>query len=267
MSKLIRPLYIVISIIWGSILGALSFQVIGSGIAGVFWVFIFGDNAWPSWAWIIVYTVAGLVGVVSFCACVFTGWWYSRKVSGKGAGAKTDYRNGIFLLVLSLIVIFGYVAYDRYQDNKNALLHQQILEAAKKREDDSSPYRKTGESDIDYYCRVIRKRPKMELLYHGYRIKIVPEILVGNHLLFAISAPYDLVKEIASEIVVREEIIKGNKKLVTEFIALPDNVRCGNAMYFISSIENNLASSLVYTNRVHGDIPSISVGFTFNVRH
>lgn len=267
MSKHIRRLYIVIAIIWGSILGALSFQIIGGGVAGIFWLYVFGDNAWPNWAWIIVHTMAGLAGVLAFSACVFTGWSYSRKVTGKASHTKNDYQRVTILFVLPLIVIFGYVAYDNYQDKKNTLLHQQRVEAEKKREEDSLPYRKTGESDVDYYCRVILKSSKIELFYHGYRIKIVQEILLGNRLLFAIAAPYDLAKEVASEIVAKEEIIKGNKKLLTKFIALPDNVSCGNGMYFISSIENNLPSSLLYMKKVHGEIPSVGVGFTFNVRH
>jgi len=139
MSKYIRGPYIVIAIIWGGILGALSFHAIGGGLAGIFWIFLFGDNAWPNWAWVIVYTMAGLAGVVAFSGCVFIGWSYSRKASGKGSHKKDDYRRIAFLLVFSLIVIFGYVAYDNYQVKKNTLLHQQIVEAEKKRKEDSLP--------------------------------------------------------------------------------------------------------------------------------
>jgi len=267
MSKHIRQLYIVTAIIWGAILGTLSFQIIGGGVAGTFWIFIFGDNVWPNWAWIIVYTVAGIAGLGFFCACVFMGWSYSRKFSEKGADTKNDYLTVIFLLVLSVIVISGYFALDRYQEKKTALLHQKRLEAENKRKENSSPNRKASESDVDYYCRVIRKGSKIELFYQGHRIKIISEILLGKRLLFAVAAPYDLVNEIAREIVFREDVVEGSKKPITEFIPLPANVSCGNNIYFISSVENNLPPSLFGAKKIHGDIPSIHVGFTFNVRH
>ncbi len=266
MSKNIHRLYIVTAIIWGGILGALSFLVIGAGVSGIFWTLIFGDNAWPNWAWVIVYTLAGLAGAVVFSACVFIGWSYSQKISVIGSATKKEYHRVVFLLILSLFVIFGYVVHDNYQGKKNALLHQQRVEAEKKRKEDSSPYRKTGESDIAYYCRIIRKGSKIDLLYHGHRIKIVQDALLSNRLIFAISAPYDLVEEFASDIIITEEIIKGGRKLVTNFIALPSDVTCGNNVYFISSNENNLPSSLLYAEKVSGRLPSISVEFPFYVK-
>jgi len=267
MSNNIRRLYIVIAIIWGSILGALSFVIIGGGLTGIFWIFVFGDNAWPNWAWVIVYTMAGLAGLVTFSACVFIGCSYSRKVLEKNSNTRDDYRRVTFLFLLSLFVVFGYVAYDNYQDKKNVLLHQQIVNAENKRKEDSLAHQKTGESDVDYYCRVILNDSNIELSYHGYRINIIPELLLGKRLLFAIAAPYDLAEEVASEIVVRKEINQGNEKLVTEFVALPKNVSCGNGLYIIGSTEVNLPSSLLNMQKVHGDIPSMHVGFTFNVKN
>ncbi len=154
----------------------------------------------------------------------------------------------------------------KYRDNKYALRHEQRLKDTKKREEDALPYRKTGESDVDYYCRIIRKGSKIELFYHGHRIKIVQEVLLGEQLLFAVVAPYGLVNKIADEFVIKEPIITGNETLVTEFVALPDNVICGKKMYFISSKAYNLPSSLKYLSKVAGKIPSINVGFEFNIQ-
>jgi len=111
------------------------------------------------------------------------------------------------------------------------------------------------------------KGSKVELLYHGHKIKIVQEILLGKRLLFAIAAPHNLAKEIAREIVVRGGNANGGKPIVKDFIVLPDNVSCANGMYFISSNENNIPSSLLNMNKLYGQISSMAVGFTFNVRH
>lgn len=265
--KHIRRLYVLTGIIWGTILGTLSAYIIGGGIAGIFWGLIFGDNAWPSWAWIVVYTVAALAGVLVFGACVFVGLSHSRQLTTKHPDHQKEFHRVVVLLLLACIVISGYGLLENYRDKKNSLLQQQILKDEKKRKEDALPYPKTGESDVDYYCRVIRKGSKIELFYQGHRIKIVQEILLSDQLLFAVAAPYDLVNEIAREIIIREQIIAGNKNLATEFIALPDNVICDKKMYFISSKADNLPPSLNNMKKVHGSIPSISIGFDFNIRY
>lgn len=266
--KLVRRLYITAGIIWGVILGIPAGLYIAGGVAGIFWLYIFGDNAWPDWALGAAYTIGILAGILIFGICVFFSWSYCQRLSAIEADQKKEIRKAASLLALSFIIMLGYVVFDDYQIEKHVLLTQKIAEDERRRVEDASPYRKVDEHDIDYYCRIIRKQSKIKIVYKDKTIKIVPESLLSNgQLLFAVAGSYALIKDLAKEILISEEIIAGNKILVSDFVVLPENIRCGQKLFFIRSNTSSIQNSVKEIERVHCSIHSAKVGFTMAIRN
>ncbi len=266
--KLVRRLYITAGIIWGGILGILTGLYIAGGMAGIFWLYIFGDNAWPDWALGTAYIIGIITGILIFGICVFFSWSYCQKLSAIETDQKKEIRKATALIVLSFLIISGYIVFDNYQTEKYALLKQKIEKDEKRRVEDALPYRKVDEKDIDFYCRIIRKQSKIEIIYRGETIKIVPELLLSNgQLLFAVVGSHSLIKDLAKEIFISEKIVPGYKKLILDFAALPENISCGQKLFFIRSNTSRIQRSLKEIERVYFSIPSIRASFTMAIRN
>jgi len=266
--KLIRRFYIGAGIVWGIILGAATFLLIGGGVAGIFFLYVFGDNAWPDWVWFITYTIATITGLITFGVCVYLGWHFSRGLQENAVDSRKQIVRVTSLLALSVIVIFGYALYQRHQEEKYALLKAEIAEQNRKRAREEYPYKHADESETDYYCRVIRKQSKLEVIYHGKSIKIVPELLLSSQgeLIFAIAGSYDAIRMAAKEIVITTELIEGGEELATDLIALPKNMVCGKALYFVKSRKRYPAYLFDKTERVDCHIPSLRFVFPMKIR-
>ncbi len=265
--ELVRRLYIAAGIIWGVILGIAAGLYVAAGVAGIFWLYIFGDNTWPEWAWGAAYTFGIITGVLTFGFCIYFSWSYCKRLPLIEANQNKETGKAASLLALAFMVVIGYLAFDNYQTGKHAALSRNLVEAEKRRMEDASPHRKVGEDDVDFYCRVTRKQSKLELIYKGDRIKIVPELLLANgQVLFAAAGKYDLIKELAEEILIREEIIAGNKILISDFAILPEDVRCGEKLFFIRSNASIIQNPIKELERVNCSIPSAKVVFPMAVR-
>ena len=265
--KLVCRLYIAAGIIWGVILGILSGLYTTAGLVGVFWIYIFGDNAWPDWASGIVYTIGIITGILIFGICIFFSSSYCQRLSAKEVDHVREIRKAASLLALSIIVTFGYIVLDKYQADKYAATAKIRVEKEKRRMVNASPYRKVGENDVDYYCRVVQKQSKLEMIYKGQTLKLTPEaILINGQLLFAVAGSYGLIKELSKELVISEEVVAGNKILASEFYVLPESVRCGKKLFFIRSNHSPIQHSAKEMERVNVSIPSVKAGFTMAIR-
>ena len=266
--KLVHRLYIAAGIIWGVILGVLSGLYVTSGVVGLFWLYIFGDNAWPDWAVGLANTIGIFSGILIFGICVFFSWSYCQSLSAIERDHKREIRKAASLLALSFIVMSGYVVFDDYQTEKNVVVLQKRVNEEKARVEDASPYRKMGENDVDFYCRVIGKQSKIEIIYKGKTIKITPESLLKNgRILFSVEGSYALIRELSKEIVISEEIMVGNKILASDFSVLPESVRCGRKLFFIRSNHFQIQHSAKEMERVYFFIPSEKSGFTMSIRN
>ncbi len=143
-------------------------------------------------------------------------------------------------------------------------LRRQMAKEEKKERDFRK--RKPDESDTDYYCRVIAKRSgRVELIYHGRRVKILQILMHDDGLLFAVAGPYDRVQSIADEIIIRETVLSGGKPLVASFVAMPGNITCGSNIYFIHAEAHGVAHFPEYMDKVVASLPSIQAGFPMRI--
>lgn len=155
------------------------------------------------------------------------------------------------------------------KDNRVVLvrreLHQQRL--ARKEEEREKAFRKRrpGESGSEYYCRVVRKRSsKIELIYHGQRIKISDNLLIQDgKAIFALTGPYDAVHDIANDLIIGEIGLNGVQPLLGNIAALPETTSCDNKMYFIGStgLGNSDLSALLNADDVKIEVPGLRAIF------
>ncbi len=127
--------------------------------------------------------------------------------------------------------------------------------------------RRGNESNVDYYCRVIRKRSsQIELIYQGNRVKIVQTLLIDSgKLVFSVAGPYDSVQALANDVTISESIGDAKTSIINNFIALPSTSVCGESMFFVQSADHVHSSLLDKMSSVYVEISSHHVGFTMKI--
>ncbi len=202
-----------------------------------------------------------------FGTCLIIAWSYSKRLARQRYDRNKEIGKAVVVLAVPLVVVLAYAVINYHVEEQARFLAKARQEEHKRRLEDAAPNKKTGESDLDYYCRVIRKQSKLEIIYQGQSLKIVPEALLSDRqLLFAVSGPYDLINALADEVSFTEDTASGGKVLVSEFVALSENISCGKEMFFIRSVTSRLPYSVDAVHRVEFLIPSVRLGFTMKIR-
>ncbi len=123
----------------------------------------------------------------------------------------------------------------------------------------------TGETETEYYCRVIRRRSRdIEISYHGRRVKIIQALMSNGHLLFAARGVYDDVKSIAKETSISIDNA-GEQLLSDDFRALPRSISCGKDFYFIEAKSYAYTTDLNSIEEVNVILPELQTGFSMDV--
>ena len=65
--------------ILGIILGVMTGLFLSVMLYGIFWLFIFGDDKWPSYAYPLIYVIITIVFLVIACVFVYLGVKYGSK--------------------------------------------------------------------------------------------------------------------------------------------------------------------------------------------
>ncbi len=151
----------------------------------------------------------------------------------------------------------GHVVLERADEARRAEREQEREAEARFR------LRRPGESDTDYYCRVVRKRShKVDVVYQGIRITIVQAALEAEGgLLFAVAGPYGLLERLEQDLVITRSLGGAEGPLAAEFEVLPDTTACDRQMYFIRSVGAVDPSETEGPTSVHVEIPSHRAGF------
>ncbi len=116
--------------------------------------------------------------------------------------------------------------------------YQQRHAREEEQREEAFQQRKPGESGFEYYCRVVKNRSnKIELIYHGQRVKFLDNLLIDDgKAIFALTGPYDAVRDIAKELIIGEVGLNGVKPSLDNFVVFPETTNCGNETYFIGSM-------------------------------
>ena len=129
--------------------------------------------------------------------------------------------------------------------------------------------RRSGESGVEYYCRVIRKRADaIELDYHGERVKVIQALLVESHkATFAVIGKYNTAQAMASELIMGDIGLNGVQTMPENFTVLSDKSNCDNNMYLIRSVhyDGNDLSTLYKAERIDVEVPSLRAIFTMKL--
>ena len=258
--RAIRLLFLATGIVWGSLLGVFAALVVGGAITGLFWIFVFGDNAWPDWTGVVITALTVLAGLFVFGSCVVASWKYALTITARQTGHAREYRRAIYLLVLAVAVIIGHTALEQWQTNRHAARSAARVEAERKRMELASPIRQPTEDDVSYYCRIVGKKSgRVSLDYRGTRLVIFQTLLFGDQVLFGIAGSYDMVQSIAKN----ARLLVGNNDPGLKLRALPESIRCGQTTYFVQS-KSDIPSSYI-ESKIDLYIPEVAAATPMTV--
>ena len=117
-------------------------------------------------------------------------------------------------------------------------LYQQRIQRQEQEKEKRFRKKKPGETETEYYCRVIQSRSdKVDLRYRGARITVTQSLLASRgKLMFGVAGPYGIVQALAGDAALLERSSDGRTRLlIGNFEALPQQTGCGDGIYFISS--------------------------------
>lgn len=122
-----------------------------------------------------------------------------------------------------------------------------------------------GESDTEYYCRVIRGHSSnIEISYHGRQVKIIQALMSNGHLLFAAKGIYADIKSIAKETSISIDNA-GKQLLSNDFTVLPANILCDKDIYFVEAKSSAYTTDLTSIKKVNITLSKLQVGFSMDV--
>ncbi len=125
--------------------------------------------------------------------------------------------------------------------------------------------RRMGESNTEYYCRVIRGRASnIEISYHGRQVNIIQTLMSNGHLLFAAKGTYADIKSIAKE--TRISIDNAGKQLLSnDFTVLPASILCDKDIYFVEAKSSAYTMDLNSIKKVNVILSELQIGFSMDV--
>lgn len=146
---------------------------------------------------------------------------------------------------------------------------QQRRESREEAREKTFRQRKAGESGIEYYCRVVRKRAdSIELHYHGQRVKIIQALLVeSDKTIFAVTGSYNAAQTMASELLIGDIGLNGVQPMLNSFTVLSDKLNCGNNIHLIRSVHHDSSglSALYKTEKINIEVPSLRAIFSMKI--
>ncbi|WP_140909732.1 hypothetical protein [Cognatiluteimonas lumbrici] len=77
---------------------------VGAG-AGMLWLFVYGDNAWPDEAEDVLLGLAAAVGVLMLLACLFIAYRAGKSLESRGGLRKSDVLLALGLSVWLLLLV------------------------------------------------------------------------------------------------------------------------------------------------------------------
>ncbi|HFD32624.1 MAG TPA: hypothetical protein ENJ28_07985 [Gammaproteobacteria bacterium] len=158
-------------------------------------------------------------------------------------------------------------------DNRVVLVRRDINKQriAKKEKEREKVFRqrKPHESVFEYYCRVIRKRSnEIEIIYHGYQIKVSDALLVHNDkAIFALYGPQDVVRDVAKEVVIGAIGLNDVQETTGNITVFPNTANCDSNTYFIVSIIHDSRKPSISRNEdiTKIEFPGIRAAFTMKI--
>ena len=93
-------------------------------LAGILWLFVFGDNPWPDWTGPLITAVALVIVLVSIAAGAWIGYRRGERMSSASPGAVARQVAAAAILVLLFVAALGGVL-QKSRRESNQLRHQQ----------------------------------------------------------------------------------------------------------------------------------------------
>jgi len=153
----------------------------------------------------------------------------------------------------------NHVVLARMVDDRKRRLEQTLRKERENRK------RNIGESDFEYYCRVIRTRAdKVKLSYHDQQLQIFQTALNNDGLLLAVKGSYEAVKAMSHDLSVSPDV-DGKRKSVKDFYTLPRKFYCDSDIFFIKSRSYIHPSLFQSVNKVNVRLASVYAAFTMSI--
>ena len=102
----IRHLYLIVSLLWALILGPTAGLIVFGTSAGIVWLYVFGDNPWPTATdWILPFL--GIAGaVMTAIAVIWIGYQRGKqREASPRANPKSEWRRAMMLLIAPVFLM------------------------------------------------------------------------------------------------------------------------------------------------------------------
>ncbi|GEM_PF-2152881 len=147
-------------------------------------------------------------------------------------------------------------------------LYNQRIERQEREKEKGFRKRKQGETETEYYCRVIQRRSdKVDLVYRGKRITITQSLLVNqDNVVFGVAGPYDIIQVLSGDIALLAQAPDGRpRSLVKSFETLSEKDVCGDNTYFIISSARKSPNFFDTVSSIMMQVESVRAGFRTKV--
>lgn len=111
-----KYLYLLLFGLPGILVSAITGIMSGGMIGGFFWIFMFGDNPWPSFAWPTVFGVGILVFFLTLISILIMGYKVGKKRDLENLPIKKAH---IFISLVFLVIIFSMILFRQFSSASN----------------------------------------------------------------------------------------------------------------------------------------------------
>jgi len=102
----LRHQYLIAGVAWAFLLGPAAFLLLFGFAAGASWLWLFGDNPWPTATQWALPLIGAIGAAMTALACVLIAYEYGKaRETGAGASSRTERRKVLILAVFPLAII------------------------------------------------------------------------------------------------------------------------------------------------------------------
>ena len=129
-----KGLYLAVGFVWGTVIGLGVAVAVAAVAAGIAWIYLFGDAAWPDWANWAILGAGAVAGLIAFTVCMIVARIVANRYDGNSGGEDGNRRgSGLawILLLLGLAAAGGFAWYEFGRQGDAEKAEEQAATAAR----------------------------------------------------------------------------------------------------------------------------------------
>jgi len=124
--------FAIIAGILGIFYGFLAGAYMGAVVWGAFWIFIFGDNPWPSWTLAAATAVMAVGFFVVFFGAIYAGYTFGKRLEAVDQALRVQKIRSFYRFCAVAVVVFVAIIAVRYIEYQRAVAFNRRVDATEK---------------------------------------------------------------------------------------------------------------------------------------